>query len=211
MHSFSEKHVHTVTMTNKTKRIVKISKKPNSKFKSFNNDHYDVWIPNFQLSEREIIKFIESYDFVDDYVLFYEIFFTTIDDFFKFGVRLNDYICSQILFIVFHAKFNKYWFVEFDKKNMIKIIKYFLKLAAKMWMTNKQTDLNKHVTRPDNAEWYYKWWSGIHCLMNKKKTNADFFMIRPFFENFKCPHFDWKLSHKCVHQKNEFDGMTMKT
>ena len=108
MHSFSEKHVHTVTMTNKTKRIVKISKKPNSKFKSFNNDHYDVWIPNFQLSEREIIKFIESYDFVDDYVLFYEIFFTTIDDFFKFGVRLNDYICSQILFIVFHAKFNKY-------------------------------------------------------------------------------------------------------
>ena len=79
-----------------------------------------------------------------------------------------------------------------------------------MWMTSEQTDLNEHVTEPDDAEWYYKWWNGIYCLMNKKKTNADFFMIKPFFEDFKCFHFDWKLSHKCVHQKNEFNKMTMK-
>ena len=211
MHSFNGKHVNTVITTNKTKRVVKASKESNSKFKSFNSDHYDAWIPNFQFSEREIIKFIESYNFVDDYVFFYKIFFTTIDDFFKFEMCLNDYICSQILFIVSHAKFNKYWFVEFDKKNMIKAIKYPLRLAAKMWITSEQTDLNEHVTRPDNAEWYFKWWGGIHCLMSEKKTDADFFMIKSSFEDFKCLHFDWKLSHRCVHQKNEFNEVTMKT
>ena len=93
MYSFNEKHVNIVITINKTKRIIKIFKKSNSKFKFFNNNHYDVWIPNFQFFECEIIKFIESYNFVNDYVFFYEIFFTTIDDFFKFEMRLNDYIC----------------------------------------------------------------------------------------------------------------------
>ena len=139
------------------------------KLKFFNNDHYDVWISNFQFFKYKIIKFIESYDFVDDYVFFYGIFFTTIDDFFKFEMHLSDYICLQILFIISHAKFNKYWFVEFDKKNMIKIIKHFLKLAAKMWIMSEQTDLNKHVVGPDNAEWYlFKLESIIAVLMTKQ-------------------------------------------
>ena len=92
MHLFNEKHVDIVITINKTKRIIKIFKKPNSKFKFFNSDYYDVWISNFQFFKRKIIKFIESYDFVDDYVFFYKIFFTTINDFFKFEMCLNNYI-----------------------------------------------------------------------------------------------------------------------
>ena len=42
MHLFSEKHVDTVITIKKTKRVVKTLKKSNSKFKSFNNNHYDV-------------------------------------------------------------------------------------------------------------------------------------------------------------------------
>ena len=46
--------------------------------------------------------------------------------------------------------------------------------------------------------------------MDEKGADAGLFMIKPSFENFKCPHFGWKLSHRCVRQRNEFDGMTMK-
>ena len=79
--------------------------------------------------------------------------------------RLDDLTIANLI----DAKtLNSKWPVEFDQKKNIKAARMPLGFAAKMWVSEVDTDRHGRVAAADQQGYYYRWYHGIHILCGEE-------------------------------------------
>ncbi|KAL8908230.1 MAG: hypothetical protein Q9207_000951 [Kuettlingeria erythrocarpa] len=145
-----------------------------------------------------------DYKIYDHYVLFTDAALTKhqIDTIPDTGVRLDDRTAALVLENISDAAtLNRSWPAEFDTRGMPRATRVPLGLAAKMWVTAGDVDVDGNVATEDDEGWYYKWWKGLQVLMGQEGNDAGLYLIRPTHEFDRCAGMGFKLSHWAVVQE----------
>ena len=169
----------------------------------YNTDHYNLYDheePNdITAKEGTFTKFADY----DDYELYIN---ATLDDVSTIptaGVRIDDLTISRVLTKFTHAKLTANWPADIDKQGMPRPTRAPLGLAAKVWVSAGEADVEGNVVEEGHQGYYYRWWKGLHCLMGKEGMDSGLFVQRPTGEAPLCKGFGFKVGFRAVVQEAE--------
>ena len=185
----------------KKSRVVKgVARQPPDHYAQYDTDHYTVYDPKTGNVGTTVSGKFTSYAQYDQYTLYVNFGVTEADAIPSKGVRLDDLTAALVLNQCGPKMLHKNWPADFDLKGMPRATRVSLGHAAKIWRDEGEEDVDKNVVPSGAAGYYYMWWGGLHCLCGKEGLDAKVYLIRPSFEQFKCPGFGFKVSSRAIVQ-----------
>ncbi|KAL8847608.1 MAG: hypothetical protein Q9221_007338 [Calogaya cf. arnoldii] len=181
-------------------RVIKPPREPNEALKRYTTSLYVRYDPQRNNVGPVAGKFNMGFRIYDAYTLVVDPSMA-IGNLPTTGVRVDDFLAGKLLMSDYSSKvLHQAWPAEFDHNGLIRATRIPLGHAAKQWRQVGDTDIDGKVIQSGQEGWYYDWWRGLHCLMDKEGYDAGMYLVRPSWKKFLCEGMTFKIGCKSIVQ-----------